>query len=232
MRAFDSTRRRKSWLGDYEHATKLAARSIMSRRIEMHSCCAFIGHGLTCGLVLAALQVSALEYLTNKDLAKELKAIAARQPKVVRVERVLKTLDKNELWSVELGAGNDEERKRRPALLLIAGIEGNDLAGTVSAVAWLESLARSYADDDKIRKRLETTTIYVFPRLNPDAGDSFSAKPKRETSVNNRPVDDDNDGLLDEDGPEDLNQDGLITWMRVEDPAGEYILDPIEPRLL
>ena len=33
-------------------------------------------------------------------------------------------------------------------------------------------------------------------------------------------------GLVDEDGPEDLNGDGLITSMRVEDPEGEFIPDP------
>src|SRR5262249_31047429 len=39
-------------------------------------------------------------------------------------------------------------------------------------------------------------------------------------------------GLIDEDPPDDLNGDKLVTWMRVEDPEGEYILDPKEPRLL
>ena len=207
---------------------------MMGRRIEIHSCSSRLLHWLAYGLFFFGILGGgwALEYPKNKDLAKQLKAIAASQRKAVRVESLLKTQNKNELWFVELGAGKDEERKRRPALLLVAGIEGNDLAGTVSALAWLESLAKKYADDEKIRKLLDTTTLYIFPRLNPDGADSFFAKPKRETSVNSRPVDDDNDGLADEDGPEDLNNDGLITWMRVEDPGGEYILDPVEPRLL
>lgn len=207
---------------------------MMRRRIEIHSCFSRIFRWLTYGLFLPAIFTGAwaLEYPTNRDLAKQLKEIARSQRKVVRVESFLKTLDKNELWFVELGAGKDEERKSRPALLLIAGIEGDDLAGTVSALTWVENLAKGYADDEKTRKLLDTTTIYIFPRFNPDGADSFFAKPKRQTLVNSRPVDDDHDGMTDEDGPEDLDGDGLIAWMRVEDPAGEFILDPVEPRLL
>jgi len=37
---------------------------------------------------------------------------------------------------------------------------------------------------------------------------------------------------VDEDGPQDLNKDGFITVMRVKDPAGTYMIDPDEPRLM
>jgi hypothetical protein len=70
------------------------------------------------------------------------------------------------------------------------------------------------------------------PRLNPDAVEHFFDDLKLETSTNNKPVDDDHDGMFDEDGPDDLNEDGLITCMRIEDPEGEYILDPKDNRLL
>ena len=135
------------------------------------------------------------------------------------------------MWLAELGAGTEDQRKQRPALLVVAGIEGNDLAGTASTLAWMESLAQR-STEEKIRSLLETTTLYILPRLNPDAAAAFFAKPRRETSVNDKPVDEDHDGMSEEDGPEDLNGDGLITWMRVEDVAGEYILDSTEPRLL
>ncbi|MBM3284677.1 MAG: hypothetical protein FJY81_02290, partial [Candidatus Aminicenantes bacterium] len=50
--------------------------------------------------------------------------------------------------------------------------------------------------------------------------------------TNGRPVDDDLDMKMDEDGPDDLNKDGLITQMRVKDPEGKWIADPAEPRLM
>jgi hypothetical protein len=42
----------------------------------------------------------------------------------------------------------------------------------------------------------------------------------------------DNDGRMDEDGPEDLNKDGFISVMRVKDPKGPYMIHPDDPRLL
>ena len=43
---------------------------------------------------------------------------------------------------------------------------------------------------------------------------------KSARKMNSAKNDDDNDGRLDEDGPEDLNKDGFITVMRVKDPNG------------
>jgi hypothetical protein len=186
----------------------------------------------TIGLVGVCSTGGAVEYQDNKALAKHLKDLAKDHKKIVRVEKAAETLAKNEVWRLDLGNGSDEERKQRPAMLVVAGAEGNDLAGTASAVAWIESLAKSYESDEKIKKLLDSTTIYVWPRLNPDAARHFFTKPRLETATSDQPVDDDHDGLKDEDGPDDLNGDGLIAWMRVEDSDGEYMLDPAEPRLL
>ncbi|MGD0782284.1 MAG: M14 family zinc carboxypeptidase, partial [Candidatus Aminicenantales bacterium] len=44
--------------------------------------------------------------------------------------------------------------------------------------------------------------------------------------------DDDHDGLIDEDGPDDLDGDGNICMMRKKDPFGAYKTDPEDPRLM
>lgn len=175
---------------------------------------------------------STLAYPDEKTLESQLRELAKAHAKTVHLFPVCESLRKQTIWRLELGTGNEEERHPRPALLAIAGLEGNDLAGTVSLLAWARALAAGFATDDKIRALLESTTIHIWPRLNPDATRQFFAKPRRETSVNEQPFDDDHDGLTDEDGPDDLDEDGMITWMRVEDPAGEYLLDPVDPRLL
>lgn len=47
-----------------------------------------------------------------------------------------------------------------------------------------------------------------------------------------RPIDDDRDGLVNEDGPDDLDGDGNITQMRVRDPHGDLKPHPEFPNLL
>lgn len=187
--------------------------------------------GLAAVLAGTAL-AKADQYLSNRALAGRLALLASQQPDLVRVIRLAETAQANDVWLVQLAAGAESEQAGRPALLVVAGLEGNDLAGTASVVAWLEHLAQSRSTNASVQELLQRVTVYAVPRLNADAAERFFARPKTELAVNSRPVDEDHDGLTDEDGPEDLNGDGLITQMRVSDPEGDYVLDPAEPRLL
>lgn len=171
-------------------------------------------------------------YLDNKPLVARVKELAREHKGFVHATEICESAGKNEVWRLELGTGSAEQRAKRPAMLVVAGIEGNDLAGTAAALAWVESLARQQATNEVVRKLLDSTTVHVWPRLNPDAAQRFFAKPLIETSMNGRADDQDRDGLSDEDGPEDLNGDGVVTAMRVEDPDGEWMLDPVDARLL
>jgi len=183
----------------------------------------------------------AMSYYSNRYLSGHLALVAKEHPNLVRVVSIAQSLGKREVWLVEMGQGAEADRKSRPAMLLVAGIEGADLIGCSAAVSWVKRLVEQYKTCSDVMELLDTTTIYVIPRLNADAAEHFFnsreavalAQPKFETSfASGGPVDDDHDGLVDEDGPEDLNGDGLITWMRVEDREGEYILDPADDRLL
>jgi hypothetical protein len=183
----------------------------------------------------------ATSYYSNRYLSGHLALVAKEHPDLVRVVSIAQSLGKREVWLVEMGQGAEADRKTRPAMLLVAGIEGADLIGCSAAVSWVKRLVEQYKTCSDITELLDTTTIYVIPRLNADAAEHFFNsreagaldQPKFETSsASGGPVDDDHDGLVDEDGPEDLNGDGLITWMRVEDREGEYILDPADDRLL
>ncbi|MHC4532934.1 MAG: M14 family metallopeptidase [Planctomycetota bacterium] len=149
-------------------------------------------------------------YYDYKSLRKHLVSLARQDPNLVRVDIITQSIDKRKVWIADVGKGSEENRKIRPAILVVAGIEGNDLTGSSIAVSWLERLIKQYGTDAKITELLETTTIYIIPRLNPDAAERFFIEPKLETSANSKPVDDDHDGLVDEDAPEDLNEDGLI----------------------
>lgn len=172
------------------------------------------------------------EYYDNRSLGRRLESLAKENTSIMRVDSMALSMSKRKVWLAELGKGTKQDRQTRPAMLVIAGIEGNDLIGCSITVAWIERLVNGYENDAEITKLLQGTTIYIVPRLNPDAAEHFFADLKIETSTNDRPVDNDHDGLIDEDGPDDLNEDRLITWMRIEDQEGEYILDPNDNRLL
>jgi len=183
-------------------------------------------------LVAASAWAAAADYYSDKSMGEQLAGLAQKEPNLVRVSELAQSRDRRKVWLVEVGAGAEEDRKTRPALLVVAGIEGNDLAGSSVVASWLERLVLQYREGSTTADLLKAVTLYAVPRLNPDAAERFFATPKVESNVNGTPCDEDHDGLVDEDGGEDLNGDGLITMMRVEDKEGEYTLDPNDNRLL
>ena len=186
-------------------------------------------------LAFAAGPAAAQERPAFRDhaaLTKAVQALAGANKTLVRVESIGKTRGGRDLWAIEIAGPGAVPPGKRPALLVAAGFEGDDLTGTELALAVAEHLAKNAAGDPAVKERLETSTVYVLPRINPDGAEGFFAPLKTGQRTNANPFDDDNDGRVDEDGPEDLNGDGFITAMRVPAAGGEYVADPEEPRLM
>lgn len=168
-------------------------------------------------------------YHDFQGLTAALQDLADKYPKLVKLDNLGTTQGRRTLWVVTLAAGNVEAR---PAVLVVAGVDAVDLTGSELTLAFIQTMAAQYGQVDSVTRLLERTTFYLFPRVNPDASEAFFQTPKTERRGNLRPLDSDADGAVDEDGVEDLNGDGLITQMRVTDPAGEWLEDKDLPQLL
>ncbi|MDT8436506.1 MAG: M14 family zinc carboxypeptidase [Gemmatimonadota bacterium] len=119
-----------------------------------------------------------------------------------------------------------------PSLLVVAGADATHLAGPAAALALVDSLAAGYGRDSAVTAILDRGDVLVIPRLAPDAAVAARARPVAERIRDAAPYDDDRDGLVDEDGPDDLNGDGLVTLMRIADPAGGWTEDEEDPGLV
>lgn len=187
-----------------------------------------LGAWLITWATAAGTQGAAMSYLTPEQCAGRLKALAGDHPGQFKSEQLAKSASGKAIWLAAVTLGTEPVPTNTPAILAVAGIEGNDLAGTAILTRWLGELATNHTGFSNAAPAI----IYVAPCMNPDAAAAFFGEPKREAQGDTSPVDEDHDGLVDEDGPEDLNGDGLITSMRIRDPEGQYIPDPLEPGLL
>jgi hypothetical protein len=79
---------------------------------------------------------------------------------------------------------------------------------------------------------LKDRIFYIVPTINPDARDEYFRGPNTASSprAGMIPLDDDSDGLVDEDLYDDLDGDGSITQMWRKNDNGNYIMDPKDPR--
>ena len=123
-------------------------------------------------------------------------------------------------------------RDQRPALLIVAGAQGHHRVGRDTAAGVADRILNEHRD------LLETHTLYVIDQLNPDGAAWLTASPSMEFGRSPVPGDADHDRRTNEDGADDLNNDGRITMMRVANPSpasgltAEWVIDEVEPRLL
>jgi hypothetical protein len=166
-------------------------------------------------------------YHTNDEVNAFLAQWAKDYPQLVDLYSVGKSFEGRDIMQITLtnkATGKDTDK---PAMF----IEGNRHSGEVTAAesalwfAW--HILTNYGKDPEITRLVDTTTLYIKPKNNPDGSELYllTAQSNRSTV---RPYDDDGDGLLDEDPAEDLDGDGLILQMRkkVEPGKGTMIVDP------
>jgi hypothetical protein len=172
------------------------------------------------------------KYHNYAEMTAILQNLANANKNLIKLESIGKTLEKRDLWVLQIANPAGVPLAERPALLIAANFEADHLIGSELACFIADYLVKNYASDANVKQRLDNDVIYIMPRLNPDGAEFMWAPVKWARRANTKPYDDDNDGRLDEDGPEDLNKDGVITVMRVKDTNGVYMIDPEEPRLM
>jgi len=163
-------------------------------------------------------------YADDAAYAAQVKALDASE--LVTTKSLGKTLGGRDLWLLTIGSG---EVDKKPAILVVGGVDAAHLAGSELALRVASQLA---AGDAATKKVLDQVTFYVIPRADPDGLSKNFAKPFTTPQGNARPTDDDRDGKSGEDPGEDLNGDGLLTDLRVEDDTGPYMVHPDDPRVL
>lgn len=187
---------------------------------------------LALGLVAFASVAQAQNpaYLNQDALTRELRTLVSSSPSATMTS-LGKTIGGRDIWVVQIANPGGMPANDRPGVLMVANLEGDHLVGSSHALETVRYVLAN-ATTPAVKQMLDKQVVYIFPRLNPDGAELSFAAVKTGQMKNMRPYDDDNDGRVDEDGPEDLNGDGLISVMRVKDPRGAYMIDPADPRAM
>lgn len=185
-----------------------------------------------CSWTMAAPPADFTKYHTYAEMTAMLQTLVKEHADIAKLVEIGKTRENRSLWAVEIMNAAGSTSPTRPALLVTANFEGDHLVGSELALYMIDYLLSSYAANPQVKQQIDTHAFYILPRMNPDGAEFFFAQTKADRKSNTAPLDDDNDGRLDENRPEDLNKDGYITLMRVKDPKGPYMLHPEDARLL
>ncbi len=154
-----------------------------------------------------------LGYRPPDRIAAELGTIEKEHKDVASVQTLGRTPGGRDILMIELGPADKEV----PAILLVANMVGDCPPATRGAMHLISQLTGEW------KTSLDSLRWYIFPLGNPDGYANFFKSPLDSRPLNARPVNDDKDNAVDEDGPDDLNGDGYITMMRQVHPEGRWI---------
>ena len=171
-------------------------------------------------------------YHNYNELTNSLKKLNKDNQAFINLESIGKSKQNKDLWLVTIANKKGKPINERPALLIVANLEADHLFGSEMALSTIKYFMDNYSSNSQLKKVIDENTIYIIPRLNPDGAELAFESVKTGLRTNLNSFDNDNDGRLDEDGAEDLNKDGQITFMRVKDPMGLYMIDPKDNRLM
>ncbi len=175
-------------------------------------------------------ELSFSHYFTNPELDQILQNWVQTYPNLVTVQAIGESFEKKPIWLITLTnhqTGSDDEK---PAVWLDANIHATEVAGTTTLLRIAHTLLSGYGQDPQATRILDQAVYYIVPRVNPDgAALALADKPRFiRSGVRPYPWPEVDHGLHEE----DIDQDGRILQMRVQDPNGDWKISTLNPRLL
>lgn len=178
---------------------------------------------MSAGFVSAELTFD--RYHAPASIEAALRDFASANPATTKLHTLTQSAGGRNVPMLEIGSEVNNTKKTIPAALVVANMEGTVPLSSEAAL-YLIKLILAKPD---VYKDL---TWYILPCGNPDAAIGYFQKPLMMDPRNATPINDDQDDQTDEDGLDDLDQNGIITAMRVKDPEGQWMPVPGEPRLM
>ncbi len=158
------------------------------------------------------------KYHTNQEIQQILKEFSSGNAKL---HTIAESPGGEPITVLEIGTNLDDV----PAIFVGANFEGNVPLASEGALYLAQLLLDSTAYTEDVK-------WYIMAQPNPDAAADYFSELKTGKATNLFKVNNDGDEATDEDGPDDLNGDGLITQMRIKSIDGSYIVSEKDARLM
>ena len=106
-------------------------------------------------------------YTNYEQLTEKLEKFASDHSDIVSLETAGKSSGGRELWYVKI-SDNAIVDEAEPKLLYIANMHGDEVVGRELMLYLIRKLVNDYDSDDRIKKLVNNSQIYIMPSMNPD----------------------------------------------------------------
>lgn len=154
-------------------------------------------------------------------------------PEFLTMESIGKSYNGLDIMVMKINNPKTGDEMSKAAMYIDANIHGNEIQGGEVCLYTIWYLMEKYGQLDDVTRLVDERVFYIFPVVNPDGRQYFMEGTGGGARTGHVPVDADNDGLFDEDGPNDLNGNGVIEQIRKYVPGqGNYNVNPYDPRVI
>ena len=171
-------------------------------------------------------------YYDYDDMTAALRQLERTYPKFLTLQSIGRSGEGRDIWLMTVNNPDTGPHTSKAAFWADANIHGNEIQGTEVNLYLLWFLMENYDALPKVKELVDARTFYIVPTMNPDGRENFlkTGGPSRSGMM---AWDNDQDGIADEDDPDDLDGDGEIRQMRKHVPGqGTHITSPVDPRLM
>ena len=168
-------------------------------------------------------------FYTFDELTGLLRTWAGNNPQLASLDSVGTSFEGREIWVMtitnrETGAPDD-----KPAMYIDGNIHAGEVTGCNVCLYTIDYLLQNFGTDPTVTDLLDRSTFYVLPRVQPDGAEKYLTTPYTlRSSVRPWPTEEEDHGLYEE----DIDGNGQVLQMRVEDPNGEWKISDKDPRLM
>jgi murein tripeptide amidase MpaA len=168
---------------------------------------------------------------TYAELTDALEHLADAAPELMTLEAAGTSFEGRSIWLATVTNTATGPHDEKPAIFVEANIHATEITASTAALHLLHHLTTGHGTDPAVTRALDTRTFYVIPRVNPDGVElALRAEDpvyiRSSTRIYPRP--ERRPGLVER----DVDGDGRILCMRVEDADGAWAVHPDDPRLL
>lgn len=172
-------------------------------------------------------------WLDHKEIGERMQLMARTWPKFLTLSSMGKSHGGRELWVMTINNPDTGPESGKAGMYIEGNVHGNEIQGAEVCLYTIWYLMENYHRNPEIKRLVDERVFYIVPTVNPDGRDYFLYGTGAGARTGHVPVDEDGDGLFDEDGPDDLNGNGLIEQIRKYVPGqGTHRISHDDPRIM
>jgi murein tripeptide amidase MpaA len=175
------------------------------------------------------LQIDFSHYYKYDEMRDFLQAAEREYPNLVSVSSIGKSYQGRDILLATLTNRDTGLDLEKPAYWIDANTHAGEVTGSAVALYTIGYYTENYGKDSRVTQLLDEYVVYVLPRITVDGSEMYLTTPHYLRSSTRRyPYEEDREGLY----PDDVDNDGIIRQMRIENPDGAWRASDKDPRIM